>query len=258
MTFIQSGNRLYYYCKLNTALEFILPDNKLLLNPISKTNDPRENKNFVFAATYWGDTNVGNLEEQNEEISKILRADCKVICFSQDHEHFFGYESSRMWAYYGNNHKGLCLQIDKEEFLKENRDIIDPNLLRKIDYYKFDISRPIHRKQINHTVMNSMGKKKYLKEVFRPEHIDYLYFTKNKEWESEQELRLTYFSDKKENEYCSIKNSLKNIFVGIDFHASYLPSIIKLCPHVDIDKLKYGDVRLIPQKIYEATKDKNA
>jgi hypothetical protein len=251
MTFVKPENRLYHYCRLSTALELILAEKKLLLCPINKSNDPRENKSFVFAAIFWQGTDIGNLEDRNGEISKILRDDCKMLCFSQDYEHFFGYESSRMWAYYGDNHKGLCLLIDKEEFLQENIEIIDLNLLKKIHYYEFDPNKPIYHKQVDHSLMKSMGEIRYLREVFRSKQLDYLYFTKNKEWESEQELRLVYFSEKKENEYCSIKNSLKKIFVGVDFHNSYLPSIIKLCPHVGIDKLNYKDVRLISNQVYK-------
>lgn len=73
---------LYHYCKLNTALEHILPAQKLRFNLLNKTNDPRENKSFVFASESWGP--IPNSDERNEVISEMLRKDCKVICFSRD------------------------------------------------------------------------------------------------------------------------------------------------------------------------------
>lgn len=253
MAFVQSGNRLFYYCKLKTALELILPDSRLLLNKIGKSNDPRENKSFVFAAIAWEGNGFENLMAENEEITKILRSDGKMICFSQDYKSsFFGYESSRMWTYYGGNHEGVCLLLDKEEFLKENESKINRNLLKEIFYYEFDIEKPIEVKSVDHAQMKSIGKEKYLKDIFRPTQLEYLYYTKNIEWESEREIRLMHFSDKEENEkeYCDIEKSLKHIYVGIDFHKSYLPSIVNLKPNIDVCKMEYKGVKLIPKPLY--------
>jgi hypothetical protein len=252
MALTPPGNRIYHYCTLTTALEYIFPNRNLLLSPITKTNDPRENKSFVFAATFFhDDLQLNQLDARNKEISNALREDCKVLCFSEDTKHFFGFESSRMWAHYGGNHKGICLELDREEFIKENSGLIKEELFRKITYYELEPSKPEEHKIVDHTIMKAIGMKRYLSEIFRPAHLEYLYFTKNKEWESEQELRLVHFSDNKQNEYCSIKNSLRNIFLGVDFHDSYLPSIINLCPNIDISKLEYKEVRLISSEIYK-------
>lgn len=89
-----------------------------------------------------------------------------------------------------------------------------------------------------------------MQEDFRPKHLDYLYFTKNKEWESEQEIRLIHFSNKTGKEYCSIEKSLVNIFLGVDFHIGYLPSLVMLCPHIHISKLYFHGVQLLPKEIY--------
>jgi len=245
--FTQPGNRIYHYCKLSTAIEQILLYKRLLLSPIINTNDPRENKSFSFGATYLDNVDIGNLDERNEEISKILREDCKIISFTEDSRpSFWGYESSRMWSYYGDNHKGLCLELDKSEFLKENATIINKNLFQKIDYYEFDPLNPIKSRFVDHTKMVNMGKEQYLQNEFRFEHLEHLYFTKNKEWESEHETRLVHFSKTEENEYCSIENCIRNIYLGVDFHLSYLPSIKALCPGIDLSKLRFRDVRLVP------------
>lgn len=251
MAELRPGNRIYHFCGLETGLEYILPNMRLLLNPIVHTNDPRENKSFVFGARYWNSDELEghSVEKHNERISDILREDCKALCFSKDYKNYFGYESSRMWAYYGGNHKGFCLELDKTEFLKENETLIDPNLFRDIKYFELDLTKEIECKMIDHTRRKLLGERKYLKEEFRPAHLDYLFFTKNEEWKSEQELRLVYFSENREKEYCSIQRSLKNIYVGVDFHESYLSSLAKLCPEVDLYKLEYKGVRLLPEPI---------
>lgn len=248
---MKMGKSIYHYCKLDTVIKFILPHKRLRLSPLQNTNDPRENKSFIFAVRFWhnSDLDTIQLKKFNKEISEILRNDCKVLCFSQNHNPYFGYESSRMWAYYGDDHKGLCLELDLDEFLNENESIVNPNLLKEIKYYELDVTEPFDHKKIDYTKMESIGIEKYLKKTFRVEHLDYLYFTKNKEWESEHELRLIHFSDKMTDEYCSIKNSLKNIYLGVDFQNSNLQSITKLCPKTEIFELDFVDFRLSAKPI---------
>ena len=151
MPFIKPKNRLYHYTSLSTALEFILSKRELLLNPLRKTNDPREYKSFVFAAKYWANSDNGHTEQNNKEISRLLRDDCKVLCFSDDYENYFGYEYARMWAHYGDNHKGVCLELDKTQFIEENKNIIDPNLIKPIHYYKLEFKNIMsQQKQIDY------------------------------------------------------------------------------------------------------------
>lgn len=248
------GNRLYYYCSLETALNHILKHNQLLLSPIISTNDPRENKNFDFATTSMGNidhTKVGS------EISKAVRENCKVLCFTKEpNKSIWGFELSRMWAYYGARHKGVCLLLDKQKFLEENKHFINPKLFKEINYYEFDIDDPyLEPKMVDYIKMAEIGKKKYLDEIFIPDNVDYLYFTKNKEWDSEHEIRLIHHSENQENEYCSIIKSLHSIYLGVDFEKSNLASLINLCPHINIFSLEYKHVKLIPLLSYKAIKD---
>jgi len=249
-------NKIYHYCSLQTAIEFILPTRQLLLSPLTKTNDPRENKSFVFAAAYGPGADFKDLNENNLEISGLLRKDCKVICFCQGHNHYFGYEYSKMWAHYGDNHTGLCFLLDQEKFLNENAHTVSPEYLKKINYTEFDPTKPYEgHKMVDYVSMKYIGKEKYLKEHFRKLHLDYLYFTKDKEWESEREIRLIYFSEKKEKEYCSINDSLKHIYLGVDFNMHNLSSIIELCPEIPISQLEYTAVRLTSKEIYYPPKE---
>lgn len=146
MAFIKPQNRLYHYRSFETSVKHILPVLKLRLNPLVNTNDT---------------------------------SDCKVLRFSEDDPNYFGYENSRMWASYGGNHKGICLEFDKSEFINEN---------------------------------NSA------------------------------------------NEFFPIKKSLKNIYLGLDFDENNLQAIIDLCPHVDIHKLKFQEVRMCAELVYEGSK----
>jgi hypothetical protein len=242
------SNYLYHYTKLETALESILPKMQLRLGPLSKTNDPRENKSFVFAAKFWGPNIIQDIEAQNSINSNILRRDCKVICFSRMPKHFWGFEYSKMWAHYGGSHKGICFQISKKEFISENRKFIKPRMFKNVRYIDFNINKMQKHKEVEYPTEKD-GLENYLKNEFRERHLDYLYFRKTKEWSSEREARLLYFSDSLEDEYCSIKNSLSAIYIGLDFNKCYLPSIFSLSNQIPIYELRYNDDRILPLKI---------
>lgn len=243
MAFIKPGNRIYHYCKLSTAIELILPKFKLLLNNIKNTNDPREYKEFVFAQRYLS-TNEINLTDTNRQVSDLLREDCKVLCFSLDYKHFWGNAYANMWAHYGDNHQGVCLEIDRVEFIEENINKIKRKYFQKIKYYEFNIKEPIKHKIVDHTQIKDDNIEDYVKNEFRDKNLKYIYFTKNKEWQPERERRLLYFSKNTENEYCSIRKSLKNIHLGLDFKPQYIPAISELTPDKDLYQMKYSDVGL--------------
>lgn len=218
-------SKLYYYCKLFTALELILPNSRILLSPIMKTNDPRENKPPLF--TYNSNQPNGSIGmfDLNEKCNQALKGDCKVICFSKDFRNYQGCHLSKMWAQYGDNHKGICLELDRQLFISENLETIDKSVFKDINYFEPDYKRRSTQLNINLTKYELEGNFEYLRKDFRQKNLDQLYFTKNDEWESESEVRLLTFSDVTADEYCSIENSLVGIYLGVDFNNSYLPAI---------------------------------
>jgi hypothetical protein len=242
--------KLYHYCKLSTALEYILPSMQLRLSPLTHTNDPRENKDFVFASFDWSQ-NINNNREDSYRFCKTLRNDCKLICFSRNGRQLYGWELSRLWATYGDRHQGICLEFDMYDFIDENRVIaIKKGNFSNITYFN-PLSRFKGHIQIDYPELERLGEFKYLRNNFRRKYKKQLYFTKTKEWQSEQEVRLIYFSDFKNDEFCSIKKSLRRIFLGVDFKEQYKPSLEKLFDK-KIIKLKYHDGRLKPEDgVYE-------
>ncbi len=142
---------LYHYTSLATAVEFILPSMRLILNPIIKTNDPRENKPFSFMTF-------------------------------------------------------------------------------------------VERKSKNYTQDQILAETINL-------HSDYLFFSKLSDWESEHEYRLIYFSKTSRDQYCSIRKSLKSIYLGVDFNFNYLPSIDHLTNRIELYKLHFSHDKLRPKRI---------
>jgi len=242
-------NKIYYYCKLSTALKFILPHERLLLSPIMQTNDPRENRPQLF--TYTSNHKGGpiGILELNEKCNLVLKDDCKVICFSKDFRNYQGCHLSKMWAQYGDNHKGVCLEIDKELFIKDNLKIIDSSIFEDIIYIEPDYRRRSTQLNINLIQYETEGNLDYLKKEFRNQYINQLYFTKNDEWESESELRLLIFSETKEYEFCSITNSLIGIHLGVDFDYLYYPSIKHFSKNKYLYQIEFLHEALVSQSV---------
>lgn len=247
----KDSNKIYHYCKLSTALEQILPNKRLLLNPIINTNDPRENKSFLFGYGCNGTTKAPqNILELNKKFSDILREDCKVLCFSQDYKNYQGCHLSKMWAQYGDNHKGLCLEINLEKFRQENLSIIKTEHFGKVKYLGYDFHRHPQPKQISLSHIETDGEKEYIINKFRKDNLEYLLFSKNDEWEAESEMRLVYFSNCIDKlEYCSIANSLESIHLGIDLHTSYFPSVKELSVGTEIYKKEFINGGLVSVEI---------
>jgi len=155
-----------------------------------------------------------------------------------------------MWALYGDNHKGICLKINKEKFLDLNSKYLEPEkgFFQKIIYQELDINKTFFHPHYDITKEATIGKEKYIKE-FRNTYVDHLYFTKFKEWESENEVRLVYFSNTDQDEYCSIKDCIEMVYLGCDFNKVYLPAIEKFLAREFVSTLSFQDVRLVPHAI---------
>lgn len=70
-----------------------------------------------------------------------------------------------MWAHYGDKHKGVCVELDKCDFLQENISLIHSDLLRPINYKEFDPTKSQEKhKEVNLDTMKKLGKEKYLRE----------------------------------------------------------------------------------------------
>jgi hypothetical protein len=238
-------DNLYHYCSLQTAIEHILPDKRLLVNPVGKSNDPRENKsyNFAFHSIPNPDNEEINPWRLNDEITREIRNGCKQTCFSKKIGRINGYELSRLWALYSDNHKGVCLEIDEAKFLEENSELLSQtSYFEAVEYDDLNDGPPLSL-NIDLEQLNRLGIKDYIGK-FRIENIRHLFFRKNKEWESENETKLLLVTNSQENEYCTIKKSLRKIIVGVDFNENYYPSLQINNENIQIKQVKYWNGRL--------------
>jgi hypothetical protein len=239
------NNNLYHYTNLSTAIEYILPNKELLINSIKNTNDPRENKSFGFGKITNDSTKQIEKELSDYQISERIRKKIKVICFSRDFDYkgklIFGYNNSRMWTQYGGNHKGICIQLDKDKFLEENSG--KKLSIEKVKYFNANQSN------FPRFDFTELYKDNSYFDKFITENKDYLFFSKLSDWESEYEVRVFYSGVDDILEYCNISKSISAIYLGINFNDNYLPAIIKFIDRDLIWKLNFEFDRLMPKRL---------
>ncbi|MBA7550333.1 hypothetical protein ES705_42845 [subsurface metagenome] len=159
-----------------------------------------------------------------------------------------------MWSHYGNSHEGMCLEIDKEAFIKENQAILENNLhfFENVKYLaKENYKDKPSFYNSNNDWDNSLRN-------FIQVNYEYLFFTKSHFWEKEDEHRVVVI-DEKWNGLFSIQKSLKAIIIGMYCYEKYLATIeeiinnkdigIKQCvfqintPRIEVENRPIGDYR---------------
>lgn len=116
---------LYHYTSMDTAINYILHNRTLRFNPLANVNDPMESdpNRWAYSNREKGDKS----EAIRDQVSDHFKNRTKVVCFSRDDQADWGspefspfdycsrgHSKPRMWATYGDNHRGVCLIFDKE------------------------------------------------------------------------------------------------------------------------------------------------
>ena len=117
-----------------------------------------------------------------------------------------GWQLPCMWAHYGDNHKGVCIELDLEKLS------IDKIMHAKIKY--------IESIPVCNFLMNYTGKEKTFSEIvdnYISHNMTTLFFSKEQDWESEQEYRLIAIN---ENSVLNIENAITGIYLGARFEKS--------------------------------------
>ena len=101
-----------------------------------------------------------------------------------------------LWSYYANGHKGFCIEYDLTKLQKSFKTDLE---------YLLEVTYKSDRESIN--IDETEKLLKYNKKAF----VRYFHFTKSKEWEQEQEIRIVTYN----RGYCDItKDCIKAIYFG--------------------------------------------
>ena len=149
----------------------LLPSSFGNLNDLNEANVNNMNMNGNFMVMF--------------DVDRYIKERCRLLCFSQNYEvNGIGQEGTNhpaMWAHYAENSKGVCLVIDKEEFIKRNKPILDTH------FYQFE--------DVSYNIFNTpddeeIDYKAETPEEFIKNNWKGLFFLKHKDWENEDEHRL--------------------------------------------------------------------
>lgn len=234
-----------HYSTIEIAVEKILFTNKLRFSSTNKVNDPFEYSDITIG--YGGhvsqDYSDEYIKEMNNQILSIMRnsiqkcQNYKIACFCRNEENAalhlhsydkLGFAKPRMWAQYGDSHKGCCIVFDKTK-LEENIRQQDINLIKSssIEYLNsYDLSRKYPYG--DYTEFNEYGFDDYQEKMI--EYVVNHFFRKHLDFCNENEYRIMIESVS-EDQYVSLENTIKMIVISdrIDnFFLEYLRNYAKI------------------------------
>ena len=188
---------LFHFTKFESFLK-ILEDMTLLPSSFGNLNDMNEGT-------------VNNMNMNNNFLvmynaEKYIKDRCRILSFSQNYDiGGFGQEGTNhpaMWAHYAENSNGVCIVLDKDAFVKKNKEVLGKHFY-KFEDIVYDIFNTPNDEVINY--------KANTPEEFIMNNWKALFFMKHKDWENEDEHRL-FIMDY--NGKLSIDGCIKYIVLG--------------------------------------------
>jgi len=230
--FVKDSDRyIYHYTNASTALTHILKNQSFKLNTYVSTNDPRETK--AWRVSGWPRNYIEgsppDLDQLAGDFTQRLQQRVVAGCFCSDRnltgepladEHKRGYAKPRMWAQYGDSHKGVCLLFDRAMFSEATRKslsdarFIEEGRLHYIDRAATNrLNGPF---VLDLRGLDDTGADKQC-EIHAKERVRELFFEKNTDWSTEDEYRFIVFMQSVTSPiYINYGNALAGIMIGAD------------------------------------------
>lgn len=234
----KAGKFIYHYTKLDTALEKILPNQKLRLSPLENMNDPQESHGWSGILDRTPPVRLAYSEMPNvkSEFNEMLRkavSKSKIGCFSASTAESYigiltdgaGWCKGRMWAQYADNGRGVCLVFDKEKLVKMAKACFgEENVAARLVQYKLcnEIFNNLPEPH-NLVAANLEGQV----ESYIIDNSDAIFFIKHSDWRDENEFRLLVRNTKGDETDLPILGLLVGIITGINFPLEVYKSLIK-------------------------------
>lgn len=249
---------LYHYTTTCIALNHILKNGTLKFNSFSNVNDPRESKDWDISPFVRMGLNLelDQYDAISHEVSDILKANAKLVCFSRDKNEAIGkwqpeallnrgFSKPSMWHHYGGKHNGLCLMF--------NRDKLNNAFIKRLDQSRLVSGEVNYSNQgilprlgddpfvINLTGVSSTAS--YLSEI--QAHINSwfpeLFLRKLTDWSNEDEFRWIYMDTNPDPIYVDFEDSLEAIVIGELVADAHTEDILQYCVkyHADIANLRW-------------------
>lgn len=236
--------RIYHYTKVDTLLRYILPQMRLRMNALANTNDPTEALWPLLEQNFTPDYPVYDTLSQIKSLS---------FCFHRINikpdAPIFGFEIHPMWAHYAENWSGVCLDINYDKLIENNREQISRHDIR---YQEIDYVDSINRKDIPPRDLmrvmidyQPMTAHEYISHLIKKVgFVDERFFKKDHSWSYEQEYRFVALKDFDEDIFLKLDGAIRKIILGPRFNIHLYPAVRELIQEhgLEIEIIKKGDV----------------
>ncbi|MBA3469261.1 MAG: DUF2971 domain-containing protein [Herpetosiphonaceae bacterium] len=224
---------VYHYTTSQRAVEHVLQSFTLRMGSFKGLNDPREAKTWPFRLYAQSPETLASFPpDLFSRISEFITSKSLILCCVQDdptviedHEDRMlrsGFGHPRMWAQYGENHKGVCLVLDQQKLHAAIVATLGSDNL---------FSGPVNYLNTTYGPVAQNGSSAYdlayvepllehglgtiLEPYIRRFHRD-LFFTKHLDWRDEWEYRWVYRSKDGEPVFIPIAQCLEAVILGAD------------------------------------------
>jgi Protein of unknown function (DUF2971) len=218
------------------------------LSPLATMNDPRESKEWLLHLMIQTDflpEDRGRRRIPDETIAAAqatvndYRSKVRVGAFCIDHSLenredgvFRGYGHPRMWAQYADNHKGVCIVLNKaglDRAIRERYPMSGDSWVRsgRVRYVESMWDDPAFLSiELSSVVQARENVRDHLVN-----NADTLFFTKHTDWRDENEYRWVYYGAGGletgevgfQSPFVNIKNHVAALVLGADYNNAHLP-----------------------------------
>lgn len=141
---------LGHYTSCDTFMCGVLRSRKLRLNRLTKTNDPRETKEWSIP-TESDDFEVHRAA--NKYLNEKLRKRCYVTCATMSSCSLDCFAKPRMWAQYasaerGKEHSGVCLLFDRTKLDTAVKELESDRRKSMVEEVKYEMEPPFENLRV--------------------------------------------------------------------------------------------------------------
>ncbi len=243
--FFNSDDAIYHFTKKETLIEYILNNHELKTGNFTNANDPYEYKHKLVPAFGWGWEDKDYLKVSNctNEIDNLIKKS-GFLSFSKNKYSVTGnlvqngYEKSRMWAQYADNHYGACLVFSSKLLIEEIK-----HKFKESKIYAEDITYFDSKCSLKTPSLSIDGKDldtKNISEIcmsFLDSNYKKILFQKESDYKDENEFRIILMSnnEKQFDLLIDISKCLKVIVLGDKFPKVYFDTVKILLSNLDIN-----------------------
>lgn len=210
------------YMKACTTLRHVLPKGTIRFSPFIEMNDPRETEAQFECDSFLSGSMPPDYFTLQDQYRDDFRHKAIVFCatrdnYSQSDRDLMmrrGFGKMRMWAQYGDNHRGTCLVFQRDLLQASAEAVFGYEKLwcGCIDYDREMLSAGAGAFTFDHEEFRRSSHEYIVDHSKHYRHA--LFFRKHEDWADEKEWRMATISKGQGGVEVKYKRSLKFIIVG--------------------------------------------